>query len=507
MPAPGMLPPGPPPGRPPFPLPSMGGALPPPVLPAEDPANWSEHAAADGRTYYHNKVTKVSTYDRPACLDKDKQQAAAAAKADGAGPGAAGAKKPPGPPALPPCKWKEYKTAEGKTYYSDGSKSLWEEPAELTCVLFVYGCVSRMGMWGDLAMAFPPTFHLYLSTPHTPPPPYREHKKKLAELEAAADKIEVVAVTKAEDRRPPPAETIELVDDDDERSGAGGAAGAVNGTAASGKGEGLAGVVAAAAVKEEPPDEPADAVAAFKQLLYEKGVSSTVKWGEVAKLLGKEALWGSLKTGEKKQAFAEYQTKRMKEEREERRLRARKAKDGFLKLLAETVEVDSKLRWRDAEELLKDDPRFKAPELSEHDKEDIFAEFVSELAKREKEEKALNKQAFLALLRQLAASGKVTRDMAWREAQALLGELPGAEERRLLDLVDEVDRRHAFEDLQLELEAAHRERKRREKEERKRVEEERRKAFTARLQALAEEGLIDMDSRWKVSFSVMWGVW
>lgn len=125
---PGMVPPGPPPGRPPFPLPSMGGALPPPVLPAEDPANWSEHKAQDGRTYYHNKVTKVSTYDRPACLDKEKQEKAAAAAAGGE------AKKPPGPPALPPCKWKEYKTAEGKTYYSDGSKSLWEEPAELTCV-------------------------------------------------------------------------------------------------------------------------------------------------------------------------------------------------------------------------------------------------------------------------------------------------------------------------------------------------------------------------------------
>ncbi len=258
------------------------------------------------------------------------------------------------------------------------------------------------------------------------------------------------------------------------------------------------GASAGAMVKEEPPDEPPDAVAAFKQLLYDKGVSSTVKWGEVSKQLSKEPLWSALKTGEKKQAFAEYQTKRMKEEREEKRLRARKAKDGFLKLLAETVEIDSKSRWRDAEALLKDDARFRAPDLSEHDKEDIFGEFVTELAKREKEEKAINKQAFLELLKSFASEGKVTREMAWREAQALLEALPGAEERRLLDLVDEVDRRHAFEDLQLELEAAHREKKRREKEERKRLEEERRQAFRARLAALAEEGAVDFDSRWKV---------
>jgi hypothetical protein len=42
--------------------------------------------------------------------------------------------------------------------------------------------------------------------------PHREYKKKKAELEAEADKIEVVAVSKTEDRRPPPTETIELVD-------------------------------------------------------------------------------------------------------------------------------------------------------------------------------------------------------------------------------------------------------------------------------------------------------
>ena len=33
-----------------------------------------------------------------------------------------------------------------------------------------------------------------------------------------------------------------------------------------------------------------------------------------------------------------------------------------------------------------DDPRFKTSELSDVDKEDIFSDFVTELAKKEKEE-------------------------------------------------------------------------------------------------------------------------
>ena len=31
-----------------------------------------------------------------------------------------------------PCKWKEWTTKEGKKYYSDGLKSVWTEPPELT---------------------------------------------------------------------------------------------------------------------------------------------------------------------------------------------------------------------------------------------------------------------------------------------------------------------------------------------------------------------------------------
>lgn len=38
------------------------------------------------------------------------------------------------------------------------------------------------------------------------------------------------------------------------------------------------------------------------------------------------------------------------------------------------------------QELLGDDPRFKTTELNEVDKEDIFSDFVTELAKKEKEE-------------------------------------------------------------------------------------------------------------------------
>eukprot|EP00624_Nannochloropsis_granulata_P002065 evm.model.NODE_19831_length_9805_cov_14.925038.1 len=478
-----MMPAGVPAGPPSLPPPILAAPI-VPLAPAEDPANWTDHAGQDGKTYYHNRVTKVSTYDKPACLQPPPKPAPV----------------PPGPPSsLPPCRWKEYTSAEGKTYYSDGKESLWVEPDEL-----------------------------------------KKHKAKQARRDAGEDDeeegVEVVqhvvpAVALAQQKVA--VETIEVMDDGSEEEGKGGREGGGSGAAA--PKSALAAVVLKATVKQEPPDDDdgrpqtfnthEEAVAGFKRLLYVKGVSSTAKWADMPKLLCKEAVWGILKTGEKKQAFAEYQTKRMKEEKEEKRARVRKARDSFLKMLAECVEIDSKSRWKAAEELLSEDARFKTTDLSSHDKEDVFNDFITELAKKEKEEKKLNKKAFAALLRKYAGlprkegkegrgeseeekeeeeeteeekGARLVRGMEWREAQEVLDmRVRGEEERRLRDLVEEVDQRHAFEDVLEELEKQHQKQKRAEREARRKVEEERRGRFRLVLVRLAEEGLLEMGSKWK----------
>eukprot|EP00953_Heterococcus_sp_UTEX-ZZ885_P009275 5482-Heterococcus_DN1.PRE.1 len=93
----------------------------PAVQPGMSAADWSEHKAPDGRSYYYNAVTKVSTYDRPAVLPKLEP-----VKAE---PVAAAAVIAP-VVEVPPCKWKAY-DHNGKTYYSDGKTSLWEKPEEM----------------------------------------------------------------------------------------------------------------------------------------------------------------------------------------------------------------------------------------------------------------------------------------------------------------------------------------------------------------------------------------
>ena len=92
---------------------------------ADDPANWSEHKAPDGRTYFYNTVTKASAWEKP-----DVMKSAAELM-------------------LSKCPWKEYKSDAGKVckstvkrrssllvlqvYYhnNDTKESVWTVPKEL----------------------------------------------------------------------------------------------------------------------------------------------------------------------------------------------------------------------------------------------------------------------------------------------------------------------------------------------------------------------------------------
>lgn len=78
-------------------------APPPPTVigdPNNDVSCWAEHESEAGKKYWYNRVSLVSTYDKPFCL------------------------KTPEERSIPACEWKEYAAADGKKYYSNGKESL-----------------------------------------------------------------------------------------------------------------------------------------------------------------------------------------------------------------------------------------------------------------------------------------------------------------------------------------------------------------------------------------------
>jgi hypothetical protein len=70
------------------------------IDPTNDVSCWSEHTADDSRKYWYNRVTLVSTYDKPFCLKSPEER------------------------SIVPTAWKEYPSADGgKPYYSNGTES------------------------------------------------------------------------------------------------------------------------------------------------------------------------------------------------------------------------------------------------------------------------------------------------------------------------------------------------------------------------------------------------
>lgn len=176
--------------------------------------------------------------------------------------------------------------------------------------------------------------------------------------------------------------------------------------------------------KETEFGSKAEAIAAFKGLLLAKGILPTTKWNEVVKACSGDARWEAcsfLTVGERKQALAEYQTKRSNELKNQERQERMRAKDAFGELLGEVVpslpgfsQVGS--RFIDVRDALSKDDRFYAVE-DEETRETLFLEFCEELRKRDerrrRNKKRQAKDDFFSFLKEHEDSGKLTFASTW----------------------------------------------------------------------------------------------
>ena len=91
--------------------------------------------------------------------------------------------------------------------------------------------------------------------------------------------------------------------------------------------------------------------------------------------------------------------------------------------LAETVEIDSRTRWRDAVELLQHDSRFKAVE-DPRDREELFNDFVLELEKKEREDRLRKREVATIKINEIleskVADGSLTRETMWADLSSEL---------------------------------------------------------------------------------------
>lgn len=264
-----------------------------------------------------------------------------------------------------------------------------------------------------------------------------------------------------------------------------------------------------------------EALEAFKTLLAQNDVTPAQKWIEVVKLLSGSkdssavAIWEScqsaLTPGARKQALAEYQTKVANELRTKERQGRQRAKEGYLKLLAEILPTVSNvhstngfLQFRDVQGILRKDDRYHAVE-DDATREALFAEFWEEYRKREERRKQSEmrdaQDAFLDFLKLLADRNVLTWDFngtwesfvscldpAYKDSRFMASDTPANSATDII--LDSQERDFLFRRFVTDMQRAQEDEHRRTQEDARREESSQRELFRESLVRLAQEGKI-----------------
>lgn len=261
--------------------------------------------------------------------------------------------------------------------------------------------------------------------------------------------------------------------------------------------------ISAEASRNIPSPEPKvefkdkkEAIEAFKDLLREKNIPSNSNWDNCMKIISKDPRYSSFKNlNEKKQAFNAYKTQKIKDEREEQRLRTKKAKEDLEKFLMSCDKITSATKYYKCDEMFANQKIWT--NVPDQDRRDIYDDCMFNLAKREKEEARVMKKRNMRVLSEVLESmTSVTYQTTWSEAQVMLLENSAFKNDVNLLGMDKEDALIVFEEHIRTQEREEIEEKDREKRRLKRLQRKNRDAFLALLDSLHEEGKLTSMSLW-----------
>lgn len=200
-------------------------------------------------------------------------------------------------------------------------------------------------------------------------------------------------------------------------------------------------------------------------------------------------------------------------------MKARKHKDAFLLMLAETTDIDARTKWKDAIDILKEDVRYKNVEDS-REREELFREFILELEKKEREDTYKQKDRALTYVKETLQSiannsNNVTHTASsssssfakiqqlpaltyksnWNDYRQSLTELVNS--RAELRVLTDNDLRKCFLDFVHQLEEKQRQEERKKREQFAQSVEQSKQDLRNAFEQLTKEGVLNAFTRWK----------
>ena len=234
----------------------------------------------------------------------------------------------------------------------------------------------------------------------------------------------------------------------------------------------------------------------FKELLSEHNVPSTASWQHAVKLISLDPRYELFRHHpERKQMFNNYKIQRSKEEKEEQRVKIRRARESLEELLQNHEKISSSTRYRQAQEILGSLDVWKT--VPEQERREIFRDVIEHLVIKEREAaKAVRKRNMKRLAEILDGMTSVCYKTRWEEAQQLLLDNPVFSTDTDLLGMDKEDALIVFEDHIRALERIDEDERRREKMRVYRTQRKNREAFLSLLDELHEQGKLTSISKW-----------
>eukprot|EP00252_Welwitschia_mirabilis_P009981 TRINITY_DN22986_c0_g2_i2.p1 TRINITY_DN22986_c0_g2~~TRINITY_DN22986_c0_g2_i2.p1 ORF type:complete len:1096 (-),score=355.45 TRINITY_DN22986_c0_g2_i2:190-3477(-) len=457
-----------------------------PIERADASTVWKEFTTADGRKYYYNKVTKQSKWTIPDELKIAREQAEKAMASAGSTEGTVQMSASPIPVATSssPSKTPPNLSAINTSTVTTANASVAVPPATSllssnSTAVSSFGptSISAVGASPSVASSVPAVASASNAIP-----------TNTTAVTASASEANALAVSSS-DKANGRDSTETKVDDTsaqdlEEAKKTMPVAGKINVTPVSTE----------KANDEEPPTyaTKTEAKNAFKELLESVHVESDWTWDQAMRIIVNDKRYGALKTlGERKQAFNEYLAQRKKHEAEERRIRQKKAREDFVKMLEECKELTSSMRWSKAVPLFEDDPRFQAVDRS-RDREELFEGYLTELERKERERAREERKQNLAEYRAFLESCDFIKvNTQWRKVQDRL------EDDERCSRLDKLDRLEVFQEYIRDLEREEEEEKRIQKEQLRRRERKNRDEFRKLLAEHKDSGMLTAKTNWR----------
>ncbi|KAF4362668.1 hypothetical protein G4B88_028721 [Cannabis sativa] len=233
----------------------------------------------------------------------------------------------------------------------------------------------------------------------------------------------------------------------------------------------------------------------FMSLLESFNVGSDWTWDRAMRVIINDKRYGALKSlGERKQAFNEFLNQRKKLDAEERRMKHKKAREEFKKMLEESTDITPSTRWSKLESLFENDVRFKAVER-DRDRRELLESHIEELLKKEREKAMEQRKRHIMEYRQFLESCDFIKvNSQWRKLQDRLE----ADER--CSCLEKIDRLDVFQEYIRDLEKEEEEQRKIQKEELRKAERKNRDEFRKMMEDHVVDGTLTIKTHWRDYF-------